>query len=325
MDDLEQLRGYELSELLAELKARKTPPAGLAAGAAPPVPPARDAALAAADTVLLVEAVREQQKVIYGVDNRRDVFESLTPAVRRDVDSVVSLIRVGNLSDNGNGTTTIQAPTFKDEQLLCSSERFGTQPVAAFCSGVLVATDIIATAAHCLRGPDDTLQGFRFVFGFHMISATQARMTVPNTEIYQGVSILGFDLTPAGTDWTLIKLDRPVTNHRVGKIRRNGTIRNQQLIHVIGHPVGLPAKIAAGANVRDNSPQAFFVANLDTYGGNSGSPVFNAQTHEVEGLLVRGETDFAEDNGCFVSLVCPTTGCRGEDVTRSTEFSNLVP
>ena len=77
--------------------------------------------------------------------------------------------------------------------------------------------------------------------------------------------------------------------------------------------------------MRDNSPSGHFVANLDAYGGNSGSPVFNSDTHEVEGVLVRGDTDFVLQGGCRVSLVCPTTGCRGEDCTRVTEFANLVP
>ena len=80
-----------------------------------------------------------------------------------------------------------------------------------------------------------------------------------------------------------------------------------------------------GANVRDNSPDSFFVANLDTYGGNSGSPVFNQDDDVVEGILVRGETDFVFNGTCVVSNVCPTTGCRGEDVTRTSEFENFIP
>jgi hypothetical protein len=70
---------------------------------------------------------------------------------------------------------------------------------------------------------------------------------------------------------------------------------------------------------------AFFVANLDTYGGNSGSPVFNSETHKVEGILVRGETDFTTIGACTVSMRCPNTGCRGEDCTRITEFAHLIP
>jgi len=108
-------------------------------------------------------------------------------------------------------------------------------------------------------------------------------------------------------------------------IRRDGKIAGNQPVHIIGHPVGLPAKYAAGAQVRDNSSAAYFVANLDSFGGNSGSPVFNAETHFVEGVLVRGDTDFVPHGQCSVALVCPTGGCRGEDCTRTTEFAHLVP
>jgi hypothetical protein len=101
-------------------------------------------------------------------------------------------------------------------------------------------------------------------------------------------------------------------------------------VYVIGHPVGLPTKFADGANVRNNNNESFFVCNLDTYGGNSGSPVFNSSTHELEGILVRGETDFiVTENGCRKSNVCPQNDpnfvCRGEDCTRSTEFGDFVP
>jgi hypothetical protein len=75
----------------------------------------------------------------------------------------------------------------------------------------------------------------------------------------------------------------------------------------MGLPSGLPLKLAGGASVSNNQPAAFVVANLDTYGDNSGSPVFNAATQEVEGILVRGENDFGQQGNCSVSLVCPTT------------------
>jgi len=65
-------------------------------------------------------------------------------------------------------------------------------------------------------------------------------------------------------------------------------------------------------------------ANLDTYGGNSGSPVFNSESI-VEGMLVRGETDFVTQDDRMISLVCPITGREGENCTRITEFVALVP
>jgi hypothetical protein len=94
----------------------------------------------------------------------------------------------------------------------------------------------------------------------------------------------------------------------------------------MGHPARLPIKFADGSIVRDNTPSSYFIANLDAYGGNSGSPVFGTD-NVVEGVLVRGDADFtlAEGAACWVSKVCPTTGCQGEHCTRTTEFAKLVP
>ena len=79
------------------------------------------------------------------------------------------------------------------------------------------------------------------------------------------------------------------------------------------------------SEVRTVDKSGYFVANLDTYGGNSGSAVFNTDTGLVEGILVRGENDFVYSNGCRVSNVCPAPGCRGEDVTKISELANLIP
>lgn len=271
----------------------------------------------------IIDALRAQQKVIYGTDDREDMYQVTDNAVRIDSDSVVALIRASNISDNGNGTSTLNGPTFGNRHNLCASEPFHDQPAIAFCSGFLVDPSIVATAAHCLN--ESNVSTVRFVFGYEMSSATTAETTIDNGEIYSGVRILGRQIGTAGTDWAVVQLDRPVLNHRHVRIRRSGKIADSTAVHVIGHPSGLPKKHADGAWVRDNSPSAYFVANLDTYGGNSGSAVFNSSTHEVEGILVRGETDFVFNGSCRVSNVCPANGCQGEDCTRTTQFADLVP
>jgi hypothetical protein len=143
--------------------------------------------------------------------------------------------------------------------------------------------------------------------------------------VYEGEALIGRKLTATRTDWALIRLTRAVVGRSPVAFRTAGKIAAAQKLFVIGHPCGLPQKYAPGASVRDNTPSAFFVANLDTYGGNSGSPVFNATNNQVEGILVRGENDFVKSGSCFVSLVCPTSGCRGEDVTRTSEWAAKVP
>ena len=128
-----------------------------------------------------------------------------------------------------------------------------------------------------------------------------------------------------GADWSLVRLDREVPDHLPLRIRREEKIPDSQSVLVIGHPSGLPAKIAGGAQVRENEENTFFVANLDTYAGNSGSAVINATDFTVDGILVRGELDFVPEGNCQKSRVCPDDGCSGEDVTRATEFASLVP
>jgi hypothetical protein len=50
-----------------------------------------------------------------------------------------------------------------------------------------------------------------------------------------------------------------------------------------------------------------FLVNTDTFGGNSGSAVFNARTHLVEGIYVRNANDDYElENGCYVAAVYPS-------------------
>jgi hypothetical protein len=271
----------------------------------------------------IVDVLRDGQKVIYGIDDRTEVFQLDAGPDSDDADSVVALFRASDVSNNGDGTSTLRTVDFGTAQNLCAGERFREQPTGAFCSGFLVAPDIIATAGHCVNAGNVTT--VRFVFGFRMRDASAAQTVIDNGEIYRGVAVVGHQLAANGPDWALIRIDRPVTNHRVARIRRSGKVGDTQTLHVIGHPAGLPTKFARGAVVRDNAPAAHFVANLDSYGGNSGSPVFNSDTHEVEGILVRGEIDFVQQGNCRVSLVCPTTGCRGEDCTRTTEFASLVP
>jgi len=198
-----------------------------------------------------------------------------------------------------------------------------SQPTGCFCSGFLVAPDVVATAGHCVKGPAD-LANTRFVFGFHMVDANNARTSFSADDVYAGSRLIGRQLAGDGTDWSLVRLDRPVVRRKPVKIRTRGKIGSKQALFVIGHPCGLPQKYAPGAQVRDNTPAPYFVANLDTYGGNSGSPVFNAGNATVEGILVRGENDFVTNGSCYVSLVCPSTGCRGEDVTRSTVWAGKV-
>ena len=253
-------------------------------------------------------------------------------AVLNNVNSVVALMKEERLSDIGGGRTRIQPlDAYGTLQNLCSKERYRLQPVAAHCTGFLVAPNIVATASHCLR--DVPLADTRFVFGYIM-GSSGATLTIKNSEIYRGERIIKAvpDLTasvlgPDKSDWALVELDRrvPVSQHRAVNLRTNGQVTLGDPLYVVGFPDGIPLKYADGALVRDNSAGAYFVSNLDTFHGNSGSPVFNAKTNLLEGILVRGEDDYEDavdpsGRACKKTKMCSMDGCRGEDCTRVSEF-----
>jgi hypothetical protein len=323
MDD-SRLKEWTSDELVAEIRRRER----LATGgqerqrASPPCGRSRE--LADIPTNQLTKLAQERQRVIYGVDNRQELYEVRPKNIRAAADAVVALVRSSDLRSDDNGTYILTTESYQHAYQLCESEPFVLQPTGCFCSGFLVAPDIVATAGHCVKSKQD-LENIRFVFGFRMIDSQQARMTFHADDIYAGSKLIGRQLSADGTDWALIRLDRSVRGRKPVPFRTKGKIGNQESVFVIGHPCGLPQKYAPGATVRDNSPAPFFVANLDTYGGNSGSPVFNARNMTVEGILVRGENDFVTNGNCYVSLVCPSTGCRGEDVMRATVWAPKVP
>lgn len=265
-------------------------------------------------------------KVIYGTDNRLDVYAETDPSRSELADSVCALVSATDLVQGAEGAFTLQASDFRVfGQPPCEGEPFGNQPVAAFCTGFMVGPDLIATAGHCMSEPE--LAGARFVFGFQMLDANTPRLSFDASEVYTGIEVVARQLE-GDFDYAVVRVDRDIVapGARTLRLRTAGEISPGTRVGVVGHPSGLPAKIAFGAEtvVRASDNPGFFVANLDTYGGNSGSPVFNADTHVVEGILVRGEADFESEIDCFRSRVLAATGGTGEDVSKATTFSENV-
>ncbi len=264
------------------------------------------------------------ERVIYGDDNRQDAFEVLQPDWRDLLGSAVVIVDRSSLVDNGDGTFTLVAPTLRESGSFCESERFLDQPAPGVCSGFFVGTDRVVTSGSCIT---DNLQcdGLAFIFGFEMADTRTPVVTFDVDDVYFCDGILGRQSNPAGSEWAVVQLDRAVVGRVPLSVRREGVIDDDQEVFAVGHPFGLPVKLADGARVRDNSVDTFFVANLDTALGSAGSPVFHRDTLIVEGIVARGESDLVEEGGCLVSRRCEDDLCRGQDVVRATEFQHLVP
>lgn len=284
-----------------------------------------------------------KSKSIYGDDNRKDYFE--TSRERQALaDSVVSLWDVSKVSEVKSGGYLLSGRPFADKIFnreggkLCPSEPFLDQPIGAECSGTLVGEDLVMTAGHCINSQHECDE-MKVVFDYNIKTrGGKAPSMVPASSVYSCKSIVASKNERGGTligekiapsyDYAIIRLDRKVTGHKPLPIDRKGGLKNGSPLFSIGHPVGLPAKIADDASVLDiREGDTFFMANLDTYGGNSGSGVFSAETGLLEGILVRGREDFRQTPaGCYLSNVFPQKPeDGGENVTKISIVGWFIP
>lgn len=189
----------------------------------------------------------------------------------------------------------------------------------------MAGDDIIVTAGHCINEND--LDDTRFLFGFDMADAATPVLTFDSNQVYTGVTIIARSYTQE-YDYCVVRLDRVINapGAHALPLRETDTIEVGQQVGVIGHPAGLPKKIAFGGEtrVRKNAARGYFYANVDTYGGNSGSPVFNAADGFVEGVLVRGNTDFVLSGDCFRSNTLQDDYESPEQVSKSATFAGYV-
>lgn len=267
-------------------------------------------------------AASQSSLVIYGKDNRMDVFEDTDISRRELAESVVAIVPA-SVVQKGPIDAIVNGSKYGEENNLCKSEKFWDQVAPAYCSGVLVADNIIATAGHCVMDTSFCASA-NFVFGFNIKTQGKDPSKVKSEDVYSCKRVLHDEMVGDGADFALVELDRPVVGRKPLRLA-SAAPKPAEDVFIIGHPVGLPAKIADGAKVRRHD-NGFYVANLDSFGGNSGSPVFNSTTHEIAGLLVRGEQDFKQQGSsrCAVSYHCQDGLCRGEDVTNPDVVKNKL-
>ncbi len=273
--------------------------------------------------LLFVINSNANDKVIYGEDDRLDVFEATNKKhveLSKSTAAMIPTYKIKSL----NSYEVLLSGRSLEEGGKCASEKFAAQPTVANCSGFLVAKNKLVTAGHCIKSQSDC-ESNSWVFDYKVSYSAQDEVVVDKSKVYKCKSIISRSLDSSSqNDYALIELAEDVEDRKPLKFRKTGKAKVGDELVVIGHPTGLPTKIAAGAKVRKVG-SVFFTANLDTYGGNSGSAVFNATTGVIEGILVRGDTDYvwSSAQGCQVSNVISNSGGRGEDVTLITNIKEL--
>lgn len=249
---------------------------------------------------------------IYGEDDRYEPYELGDPHITTLSQAVAVWMPSDAIDANGDltagwrrygdlGQIVLDADSGKEKLLpVGRTERFFEQPSYGSCSGFLIAPDLLVTAGHCIKGQSSCRDGY-WVFGYEIDPVTG---TVPSSlgpeNVYRCAEVIATTRTEEASrtehDYALIRLDREVVGRTPLEYRKSGTVPEAADLCVIGYPNGLPLKVAVEGRVRNSRDGLFFTTTLDSFGGNSGSPVIDLGTGLVEGILVRGARyDWEED------------------------------
>ena len=155
---------------------------------------------------------------------------------------------ISGSSINMDGTMAVVTGSTLEQRGICATAKYADQITAANCSGFLVGEDLLVTAGHCIRSMGDC-RSYKWVFDFAVKSATvdKARVEVEKTAVYGCSEIIEQSLDRSSQDdFALIRLDRKVTDRKVLTVRTEGKVADRTELVVIGHPTGLPTKVADG-------------------------------------------------------------------------------
>ena len=297
-------------------------------------------------TLSFFSAAQKSFAVISDDDGRIESFQASTPMLQKMADSTVALIYKKDFREMFGSVHLKKLETLGEARGACKTERFVSQPTNAFCSGALVGPDLVLTAGHCLTGE---LTGdvpfcrkhIKFVFGYQMNSDQKTVRSIPTSEVYDCENIVTISADIQSNDhyydFALVKLTRKVTNHQPLLIDRSGVLADLNTkLTMIGYPNGIPQKIDLGGTVKTSlASQPFFVANLDSIGGNSGSPIFDEKSGLIIGVLGgkvitkrnSGDMDYIAtgDLSCTVENRVASSNTLGDLVTRISEITSSIP
>ncbi|MDP2322408.1 MAG: trypsin-like peptidase domain-containing protein, partial [Gammaproteobacteria bacterium] len=236
---------------------------------------------------------RVDSPVVYGHDSRVAPSALESQAAQAVlVNSTLAVVPVSFTTQSRSGSFTISAPMAAEVFDLCSSEPGGQLPAAAVCTGVAVAANVVATAAHCVADQEQC-DRLLLVRGFLWDSW---QSDVPADSVFRCQRVLFrryHDCSAA--DLALIEIDRPLA--AFAGLAELSPKPGERLI-ACGASFGAPIRCDPEATVTTTTSSGVSLA-ADVAIGASGGPVLDA-TGDLVGVLSVGAEDLVPLATCSV-------------------------
>lgn len=259
---------------------------------------------------------------IYGIDNRVFIHSKMDAILLKQSKAIALIVDNENLTKRFFRSTLL-GKTLQENVQLCSDEKFSTKPSIKSCTGFLVKSNILLTAGHCIVDENDC-ENKKIIFDVldSPSKLSNSNRTVLTNNVYGCKSIIarGQD---GNSDFSLIQLDKTITDRTPLEYNKSSLMSRPASVYMIGHPYGLSQMLSRSTKVRaEDSGDLIFKASINSFQGNSGSPVFNSETHKVEGVLINGQEDlvFDSQNKCYRYRVY--NGAGGEGIL---SISHILP
>lgn len=225
-------------------------------------------------------------------------FRSDLPSI---LDSVVAIIHTDKWESVqqsvGSVKTLAQAQVIKYSSIqnlkgFCG--KYSDEPSIVKGTAFLIGPDLLLTAGHNFISSNgnwmtaDEVSKLRFIFDYRYRKGESVIQPNRMTAL-KGALVPGEFENFENFDWALIRLEKPIPNRRHFVL--SNTLSKTSRLYTAGFPSGIPMKFTPGGRFI-SSTSSIFKTSLDTFSGNSGSPIVNIASGEVEGILLRGENDY---------------------------------
>lgn len=257
-------------------------------------------------------------KSIYGEDKRKLIINTESNLVYELSRSVALQVSKNKIKKSSQVKQIIDYRPLGDEFNLCHDEPYFDLPTIGDCTGFLIADDLLMTAGHCVNEKYKCSDKV-WIFDYNGQAENYGNkweLNFDSENTYSCKEVITYEDSEKNgqyTDYGIIRLDRKVKDRNYLNISKSLFYKNSSTHTMIGHSLGMPKMYVDNLKIEGLLDKKLVNAYgmIDSFSGNSGSPIIDEKNKLVVGILIRGEEDFLYDYNysCNSIKKCKTEKC----------------